>query len=55
LIDDADRWLKTTKVKLDNFTQNAQNPHYIAYDMLENKKSKGGLSEDYMEIGTNII
>jgi hypothetical protein len=40
LIDDADRWLKTAKVKLDNFTKNSENPQYIAFDMLENKKNK---------------
>jgi hypothetical protein len=38
LIDDADRWLKTAKVKLDNFSTNSQNPNFIAFEMLENKK-----------------
>lgn len=53
LIDDAERWLKTAKVKLDNFTKNSENPSFIAFDMLE-KKSKGG-SEDFMETGENIL
>ena len=55
LIDDADRWLKTAKVKLDNFPQNSHNPHFIAFDMIDNKKGKGGAGEDFMEIGESII
>ena len=58
LIDDADKWLKTAKVKLDNFTKNSENPQFIAFDMLENKKggNKGvGLSEDFMETGEQIL
>ncbi len=53
LIDDADRWLKTAKVKLDNFTKNSENPHFIAFDMLE-KKAKG-MGEDFMETGEGIL
>lgn len=53
LIDDADRWLKTAKVKLDNFAKNTENPQFIAFDMLE-KKIKGG-SEDFMETGEGIL
>ena len=53
LIDDADRWLKTAKVQLDSFSQNSQSPHFIAFDMIENKKSKN--TEDFMEIGEGII
>jgi hypothetical protein len=56
LIDDAERWLKTAKVKLDNFTKNSENnPHYIAFDMIENKKHKGGSAEDFIETGENIV
>lgn len=36
---DADKWLKNAKVKLDNFEQNNNNPHYIAFDMLANAKN----------------
>ena len=36
---DAERWLKNAKVKLDNFQANNDNPNYIAFDMLANAKS----------------
>lgn len=56
LIDDADRWLKTAKVKLDNFTTNSQNPNFIAFEMLENKKHKmGGAGEDFIDTGEVIL
>jgi hypothetical protein len=45
--------LKTAKVKLDNFTKNSENPHFIAFDMLE-KKTKG-TGEDFMETGEGIL
>lgn len=56
LIDDADRWLKTAKVKLDNFSTNSQNPNFIAFEMLENKKTRvlGG-QEDFMDTGEVIL
>jgi len=57
LIDDADRWLKTARLKLDNFTKNSENPHFIAFEMLENK-SKGGnkmSGEDFIDTGENIL
>ena len=38
MFDDADKWLKNAKVKLDNFQANNDNPNYIAFDMLENRK-----------------
>ena len=53
MIDDADRWLKTAKVKLDNFSKNSENPLFIAFDMLE-KKTKSG-AEDFMETGESIL
>lgn len=37
LIQDAEKWLKNAKSKLDTFTNNSSNSNYIAYDMLENK------------------
>ena len=37
--DDAEKWLKNAKVKLDNFQKNNQNPNYIAFDMLQNAKA----------------
>jgi len=39
LYDDAEKWLKNAKSKLDNFTANSSNPNYIALEMLENKAS----------------
>jgi uncharacterized protein YlaN (UPF0358 family) len=39
LYDDAEKWLKNARVKLDNFTANSQNPNYIALEMLESKGS----------------
>lgn len=46
MFDDADKWLKNAKVKLDNFQANNDNPHYIAFDMLTNAKNQQ--SEDFM-------
>jgi hypothetical protein len=50
---DAEKWLKNAKVKLDNFQANNDNPNYIAFDMLANVKSSnpdefnmGGEGED---------
>ena len=37
LFEDAENWMTLAKTKLDNFTQNSQNPDYVAFDMLENK------------------
>lgn len=54
LIDNADRWLKTAKVKLDNFSKNSENPQFIAFEMLENKKTKLG-GEDFMDAGEFIL
>ena len=36
--EEAERWLKNAKVKLDNFEQNNNNSNYIAFDMLEGAK-----------------
>lgn len=46
MFEDADRWLKNAKVKLDNFQANNDNPHYIAFDMLAN--IKGNTNDDFM-------
>ncbi len=54
LIDDADRWLKTAKVKLDNFTKHSESPNFIAFEMLESKKSKVA-GEDFMDVGETIL
>lgn len=54
MIDNADRWLKTAKVKLDNFSKNSENPQFIAFEMLENKKTKLG-GEDFMDAGEFIL
>jgi len=39
LIEDAEKWLRNAKSKLDTFTNNSQNPNYIAFDMLEKKNA----------------
>ena len=53
LFEDADKWMKTSRVRLDNFTKNSENPLYIAFDMLENKKYGGG--EDIIQNGEKIL
>ena len=40
LFQDAEKWLSSSKIKLDNFQANSGNPHYIAFDMLANMKDK---------------
>ena len=37
--EEADKWLKNAKTKLDNFEANNGNLHYIAFDMLANAKN----------------
>lgn len=39
MIEDAEKWLKNAKSKLDLFTNNSADTNYIAYDMLENKNA----------------
>ena len=39
MFDEAEKWLKNAKVKLDNFHNNNNNPNYIAFDMLQNAKN----------------
>ena len=46
MFQDADKWLKNTKVKLDNFQANNDNPNYIAFDMLANAKTPA--NDDFM-------
>lgn len=53
MYDDANRWLKNAKVKLDNFTANSDNPNYICLDMLENKSSPSQRRES--NNGSDII
>ena len=38
MFNEANKWLKMAKVKLDNFQANNENPNYIAFDMLANAK-----------------
>jgi hypothetical protein len=38
--EEAEKWLKQAKTKLDNFEANNSNPHYIAFDMLANAKNQ---------------
>jgi len=39
IFNDADKWLKNAKIKLDNFEANNDNPNYIAFEMLTNAKT----------------
>lgn len=40
--EDAEKWMKESKSKLDSFIQHSSNHNYIAFDMLENKNAKNG-------------
>ena len=46
MFNDADKWIKNAKGKLDNFEANNNNPNYIAFDMLENAKTPA--TDDFM-------
>lgn len=48
MFNDADKWMKNAKKKLDNFQANNQNPHYIAFDMLANAKQP---NDEFNDIG----
>jgi len=54
MFDEADKWLKNAKVKLDNFHANSDNAQYIAFDMLENAKQTGG-AQDMMGGEDNLL
>jgi len=54
LFDDADKWIKNAKVQLDKFTENSNDPNYIAFEMLEEKTpGKGG--GDVIATGEKIL
>ena len=40
MFDEADRWLKNAKTKLDYVQANANVPNFIAFEMLANAKSQ---------------
>ena len=46
MFNDADKWIKNAKGKLDSFEANNNNPNYIAFDMLENAKTPA--TDDFM-------
>ena len=50
MFNDADKWMKNAKTKLDNFEQNSDNAHYIAFDMLAN--AKGNNADDFLRMDT---
>ena len=54
IFDDADKWLKNAKKKLDNFHANNDNPNYIAFDMLENAKT-GNDDFNMEDDGDNLL
>jgi len=45
LYSDTEKWLKTAKIRLDDFTTNTQDPNYIALEMLEGKGSPNSKHE----------
>ena len=47
MFNDAEKWLKNAKVKLDNFEANNNNNNYIAFDMLANAKTNE--AEDFLK------
>lgn len=49
---EAEKWLKKVKVKLDNFKANQNNPNYIAFDMLENAKQS---NDEFNDVGDNLL
>lgn len=51
MFNDAEKWLKNAKVKLDNFEANNNNNNYIAFDMLANAKTNEAhdFLQDHME------
>ena len=53
MFDEADKWLKNAKGKLDNFHANNDNARYIAFDMLENAKTTG--THDPMGAEDNLL
>ena len=52
MFNDADKWIKNAKGKLDNFEANNNNPNYIAFDMLENAKTPA--TDDFSMNGDNL-
>ena len=55
MFDEADKWLKNAKIKLDNFHANNDNAQYIAFDMLENAKTTGANGQDLMGGEDNLL
>lgn len=53
MFDEADKWLKNAKTKLDNFHANNNNAQYIAFDMLEN--AKGNTHQEVMNDEDNLL
>ena len=53
MFDEAEKWLKNAKVKLDNFHNNNNNPNYIAFDMLQNAKNQN--NDDFNDGGDDLL
>lgn len=45
MFSEGEKWLKNAKIKLDAFQANNNNPHYIAFDMLQNAKQTNNLDD----------
>lgn len=48
---EAEKWMKSAKVMLDNFDKNKSNPNYIAFDLMigaNNNQQDNTLTDDLM-------
>ncbi len=53
LFEDADRWAKAAKQKLDAFEENLDKPNFINYDLLETKDPAAG--PDIINFGESLV
>ena len=53
LFEDADRWAKAAKSKLDAFEENIDKPNFINYDMLETKDQSA--DNDIVNFGEQLL
>ena len=53
LFEDADKWVKEARSKLDKFEENLDKPNFINYDLLESKDSGAGF--DIINFGESLV
>lgn len=49
--EEAEKWMKNAKIKLDNFQANQNNPNYIAFEMMigaDNDQPENSMNEDFL-------